>query len=116
MSYVPPHKRGQAPIELKDFPSLAGGGGGRAGGAGTGEKYSSKVAVPVTISKLNIEKKEPTTFIGSRFQKTTTEYKIVPEIYKSIEIPTKDDGWTTVESKPIKKLPPKEDEWAGFDY
>ena len=116
MSYVPPHKRGQAAIELKDFPSLAGAGGGRTGGAGSGEKYSSKAAAPVTISKLNVEKKEATTFIGSRFQKTTTEHKVVPETYKVTEPPSKDDGWTTVESRPLKKLPPKEDEWAGFEY
>ena len=115
MSYVPPHKRGQAPIELKDFPSLAGAGAGNpSGGAGIGEKYSSKAAAPVTISKLNIDKKEATTFVGSRFQRTTAEYKVQPE--KVIDPPVKDDGWTTVESKPLKRVAPKEDEWDGFDY
>ena len=114
MSYVPPHKRGKAPIELKEFPSLAGAGAGTAAGAGFGEKYSSKVSAPVTISKLNIEKKDVPTFVSSRFQRTTTEHKLDSE--KVINEPLKDDGWTTVESKPLKKTSLREDEWDGFDY
>jgi hypothetical protein len=115
MSYVPPHKRGKATVEIdaKDFPSLAGAGAGSAAGAGTGEKYSSKAAsVPVTNSRLNVEKKDFTTFVSSRFQRTVpTEYKVVPEIEK----PNRDDGWVTVESKPQKKMT-SESEWDGFEY
>jgi len=112
MSYVPPHKRGKAPLEMKDFPSLAGAGAGSSAGAGSDSpKYSAKASTPVTVPKIQQERKDVPTFVGSRFQKPSVTYKVAPDIEKEV---IQDDGWVTVETK-LQKKPALDSEWDGFD-
>jgi hypothetical protein len=108
MSYVPPHKRKEAPVQLKtsDFPSLSGNEIPKAGAGG-----------PSYISKINTSIVTPSETV--KIQRISTvqvpQTIAVKEKVTVIEKTPHDEGeWVTKESKSSKKTKSDSD-WDDFD-
>jgi len=112
-AYVPPHKRKEVAVSLKqeDFPSLSGNVPVRI--VPEGASYISKAATPVHVETVKEEKYAPT-FVGKAFRKTVKEEIPDEEEFEKINI-TSGSGWTLKESKISKKSKVESSDWDGFD-
>lgn len=117
MSYVPPHKRKDAPVKITgEFPSLAGAGAGSTVRAGP--TYVSRIVLQNRGEVVEKEQKpvyEKTVESSFRtFKKEVPETKeYTPDkIYAGA---ASEDGWVTKESKLSKKTKQTESDWDGFE-
>lgn len=115
MSYVPPHKRKDAPVKITgEFPALAGAGAGAP--VRPGPTYVSRITLPKNGEVIEKEQKpvyEKT--VESSFRSLRKE---LPEMKESAEIVSAGagDGWVTKQSK-VSKKSTYESDWDDFkDY
>jgi hypothetical protein len=119
MSYVPPHKRKDAPVKITgEFPALAGAGAG--GPARTGPTYVSRITLPKDTEVVEKEQKpvyEKT--VESSFRSLKKEFPEMKD-YSEESVSAgagSGDGWITKQSKTSKKANSSESDWNDFnDY
>jgi len=118
MSYVPPHKRKDAPIKLTgEFPALSG--AGVQVPVRTGPTYVSKIVVPKNTEVIEKEQTpvyEKTVESSFRsFKKELPEMKEESPAEKVYAGAGNGDGWIVKQSKVSKKNTPSESDWDEFD-
>jgi hypothetical protein len=117
MSYVPPHKRKDAPVKITgEFPALAGGGAGAP--PRMGPTYVSRITLPKDGEVVEKEKKPVyETTIESSFRSLKKELPEMKEYTESVSAGAgSGDGWVTKQSKASKKSTSDSD-WDDFkDY
>jgi len=113
-SYIPPHKRKDAPVKITgEFPALAGAGAGAP--ARTGPTYVSRITLPKDGEVVEKEQKPVyEKSVESSFRSLKKEFPEMKEENPSAGA-VSEDGWIT-KSKGSKKSKESESDWDDFNH